>query len=1254
MKMVENPYTTALQKITSGNLTLTEMIGAATRLSEAGQATLARQLYKAWIDHNREHPQRYVAYFNCAALDSEAGDLVAASESLSAAIALNADFVPAYINLGRIFEESGALDRAVELWRIAASRSAPINGNSVVYATTALTQTARVLSLAHRIEEAEEVIQQCLDINPQQHDVIEQYTALRLAQCKWPIVVSSGRLDRKALLRGINPLSMAVFTDDPLLQLASAERYVKRSSLGGSLNSESDRRHASINLNARRIRVGYVSSDLRDHAIGYLMAEFFELHNKRDIEVFAYYCGPESTSALSSRIKAAVEHWVDIRGLTDDDAAKKIAADAIDILVDVNGHTRDSRTGVFARRPAPIQVNWLGYPGSMGTPCHQYIIADDWIIPQGSEMYYSEKVVRLPCYQPNDRKRVIADEVPTRRDAGLPDDSFVYCCFNGTHKISRFTFERWLEILKGVPDSVLWLLDTSEKTKERLRDFAEQKGVLRSRIVFAPKMQNSFHLARYPLADLFLDTVPYGAHTTASDALWMGVPVLTLSGRSFASRVCGSLVRAAGLTDLVCTRPEDYVARAIALGHNRSEIETYKTALKTGRDTCLLFDTNKLVGCLEDIYRTLCADYQKGLVPQPDLTNLDTYFEVGIDHDHDGEEVLNIADYHGMYRTKLKRFHLARPLHADERLWGTKEIADAEGCKVEPNDSVLTTSELSALRSVALSLNEAGDATGALRVLEHLVAYHPSDVEALRNCAKLLNAQGRTLEALGALVALKTRISDQEVMLDDIRAVIDPTIKRFNEFVAGGNVEQATKYADALAALLPGNIAVLNSALSCNVALGRKYQAEKYAVSLAKIDPSHAAARGVLADNDNATVGRESTVDESLKASASGESTVHPLIRLRDLHDQASSILCGTLDDNNVKQVEQIVKAARGLEIDVPKDSEWAGWEKHYRLAIEAIDLTAALGPTPEPSDEPKVAFATSTGKSLNWRGVQAAAKSVGAKVVFFAAADKSYIDLYADCYVSSVLEHSDVSSMIVLHVIGGAKNLSEVAKSVGISSDQLIFAGDEFDAESIETKCYDTPPKGLSARPVAHFQSVRFLRLGSLLQNLKLPIFVSDIDLILQRGVQDLLLKFETHDIVLNENTHSTNAGSRFTANLLLANPTDNTALFLCFLRSYLEKALNGSEVSRWIDQFAIMQARHHLAARRPNTRIGYFDDSSDINNLMYTSYQEHPFRFLSLYHGFDMSSLPSSSKAPRMESARIKKTTPSRGVTPRQKRLA
>jgi predicted O-linked N-acetylglucosamine transferase (SPINDLY family) len=1193
--MTDAPFAATLQQ--TNTAPLTQMIAVASQLTQAGQWQQARQVYQSWIEHNPENPQLYVACFNCASLDTMAKDQAAAAASLNRAIALNPDFIPAYINLGRVCEESGAADRAVELWRLAASRAAPITGSSVNYAVTALTQMARVLTGAQQSELAEEAFHHCLGINPRQPDIIEQYTALRLAQCKWPITAPTEFLDRKALLGGINPLSMAAYTDDPLLQLASGYRYVKRSAWDAPHNGESDRRHAPIDLTGRRLRIGYVSSDLRDHAIGYLMAELFELHDKKNVEIFAYYCGPASTSALTHRIKAAVEHWVDVREMSDDDAAKRIAADGIDILVDVNGHTRDSKTGVFARRCAPVQVNWLGYPGSMGSPYHHYIIADDWIIPPSSELYYSEKVLRLPCYQPNDRKRPIAAEPPTRASAGLPDNAFVFCCFNGTHKISRFTFERWMTILGQVPDSVLWLLDTSEKTRARLREMAEKKGVAGSRLVFAPKMPNAQHLARYPLADLFLDSAPYGAHTTASDALWMGVPVLTLSGRCFASRVCGSLVRSAGLGDLVCEQADEYIARAVALASDRPAIARYKARLREGRDSCVLFDTNLLTSRLEDLYRGMADAHNKGAVPQPDLVNLDAYFDAGLDHDHDTQEVFAIADYHGHYREKLKRFHLSRPLQADSRLWGERDIAAADH------------------------------------------PHHPAtapfgDIESLRHLARMLNSQGRTLECLDTLLTLKERGGDQDSLLDDIRAAIDPTITGFNRSLADGKVDEAARYADALAALLPGNEAALNSALTCNVALGRKQKAAQFAASLIRIDPGHEAARSVLAE-----------LNVTVIPSAPTPPVLHPLLQLRDLYDQASAILCAPLTDAGVQTVQHLRAQADKLTIPASQDSDLAGWEKHYRMALKAIDPSAARGATPPAVKDDKIAFASASGRKLEAKALAAAAKSLRAKAVFFAAADKAYIDLYGRQYVDSILEHSDVSSLIVLHVIGGAKTLPAIAKSLGVSSNRLILSGDTFDAGAVKTKCYDAPPKGMSAMPIAHLQSVRFLRVGALLQSLKLPVLVSDIDIILQRGVADLLEQFADHDLVLNENAVSANAGSRYTANLLLLNPTRTTDIFLRFMRAFLEKALAGAEVSRWIDQFALIQARHHLARVAPQANIGYFDVTKDINNLMYRSWQENPFRFLSLYHGFDMSSLPKkaakSASAPATAAKRKKKAS-------------
>jgi predicted O-linked N-acetylglucosamine transferase (SPINDLY family) len=677
--MPETLFLQVLQTITAGSCAIGQLIDGAMQLNAVGRTDLSRQLYTVWIKLNPSDPSRHVALFNCAVLHSDAGELTQAADFLKAAIAVAPDFLPAYINLGGVLERGGAAEQGIEAWKALIGRAPAVSGYAVDMKVTALKQIGRVFSDHHQPAMSEVALREALELVPNQRDVIEQYVALRMGQCEWPVMAPSERVDRKTLMMGISPLSASAYADDPILQFATAVRFVDQA-VPDVEESPFDRRGAAIDLAGRRLRVGYVSSDLRDHAIGYLMAELFELHDRSQVEVFAYYCGRKDEGGLNQRIKGAVEHWLDIREMSDDDAAARIVADGVDILVDVNGHTRDGRSGLFARRPAPIIVNWLGYPGTMGTPYHNYIIADEYIIPPESETFYTEGVVRLPCYQPNDRKRAVADFKPSRAQFGLPEDGFVFCSFNGVQKLTRFTCLRWLEILRAVPGSVLWLLDPGAETFARLQAFAEQNAVAPERLISAPKLANPLHLARYPLADLFLDSFPYGAHTTASDALWMGVPLLTMSGRSFASRVCGSLVRAAGLPELVCDTPEAFVRRAIELAHEPATVAALKTKLELARTTCDLFNMEKLVASLEGLYAGMVADYRQGQLPVPDLGNAEAYLRVAVEFDHDTDEMLALApDWEATYLDRLARRHRARAIRADQRLWTEAAVAAAEG-----------------------------------------------------------------------------------------------------------------------------------------------------------------------------------------------------------------------------------------------------------------------------------------------------------------------------------------------------------------------------------------------------------------------------------------------------------------------------------------------------------------------------------------------------------------------------------------------
>jgi len=656
-----------LSKLTAEGFSLGELISIAVGMGD--RPALADQAYKVWIRFNPEHPQLCVAHFNRAVLQASQGDHAGAAASLEAAIALNADFLPAYVNLGGIQERAGLAELAIATWEVGANRPAILSGMSAGYVFTCLKQIARLLSETQQPARAEMALQRAADLDPHAMDVIGQLVAVRMSQCKWPPLQPNDRLSRETLLTGVNPLSIAAYTDDPLLQLGAANRFIEREAKATPEQIRADRRDAPIELEGRRPRIGYISSDLRDHAVGYLMAELFEVHDREKVEVFAYYCGPESSDSLNTRIRAAVEHFTDIRPMSDDEAAQRIAEDGIDILVDVNGHTRDARTAVFARRPAPVLVNWLGYPGTMGSDYHHYIIADPWIIPPEMELYYSEAVRRLPCYQPNDRHRKVEEACPTRTEAGLPEDGFVFCCFNGTQKITPHLFDRWMEILKRTSGSVLWLLDSNPETNARLRDAAEARGVDRTRLVFAPKMQNAFHLARYRLADLFLDTTPYGAHTTASDALWMAVPLLTWSGRCFASRVCGSLVRSAGLPELVVDSAQAYVDKAVEIGSDREKAKALRATLEANRDTCVLFDMDLLAARLEELYGEMIAEHRAGQRPRPNLTNLATYLDIGLALDRDDREMQAEPDLEGLYRAQLARRHLVKAIPADGRLW---------------------------------------------------------------------------------------------------------------------------------------------------------------------------------------------------------------------------------------------------------------------------------------------------------------------------------------------------------------------------------------------------------------------------------------------------------------------------------------------------------------------------------------------------------------------------------------------------------
>lgn len=530
------------------------------------------------------------------------------------------------------------------------------------------------------------------------------------------------------------------------------------------------------------------------------------------------------------------------------------------------------------------------------------------------------------------------------------------------------------------------------------------------------------------------------------------------------------------------------------------------------------------------------------------------------------------------------------------------------------------TDEHDQARLVAETLIGEGRNDEATTLLELLATINPGDADTVAPLVKLLDAHGRTLDALKRLAAWKNATRDMEDLVAPIQEILPSALTRYNHHAGAGEVAEAEKYVSALVALIPHNPALLDTALSCSLALGHVAKAKDNASTLLRLDPAHARARAVI---QNLTGGANSA---SLQMAT--DETVQKLLRLRDTHDAISELLCESLTEEAAARVKELLGTAHEIAIDAPPGSEHAAWEKHYRTMIDGIDVDAVQGPTPAPCAERDIELQSSMGAAASWLAIRAAAARLGAKTVFFAAADRAYVDLYARVYIKSLLKNCDVPFLVVVHVTGGAGQLRDVAKTVGIRDKRLFYSGDAFDAESVTTKCYDSPPKGTAKKPLAHLQSVRFLRLRPVLEKLGLPVIVSDIDLILQRGVKDLLDRTAKSDVVLNKNEANRYAGSRLTANLVCVNPTANAGLFLRFLETYLDRRLGKPEISRWIDQLALLMAQHHLAMWGDKPRVDYFDASSDINNLVYPSYQDNPYRFFSLYHGFDMASLDQTEK--------------------------
>jgi protein O-GlcNAc transferase len=552
-------------------------------------------------------PKLALAHYNLGSLLHMQKKPDAARVEYEQAIDLNANFAEARINLGALFKDQGKLDEAVAQYKQA------ITINPRLF--EAYSNLGVALNAQKKTEEAIEQFERAVALAPDNAGILAQFVHRLQHVCAW----DKAAVPEKRLLEmvregreGIPPFFILNTPSTPADQLICARNFGRKF----AAPPESMFRHAPRKARDR-IRIGYLSADLHHHAIAFLTAELFERHDRTRFDVTAYSYGPDDGSDMRQRLIRAFERFVDIRNMPHAAVAQKINNDGIDILIDLTGCTEESRIYIPAYRPAPIQVNYLGYPGTMGIDFIDYIIADPFILPMDQQLFYSEKIVQLPdCYQPNDTRRRAAETVPSRKAYGLPEQGFVFCCFNQSYKIRPAVFDIWMRLLQATEGSVLWLLEYNAQVKDNLRKEAFQRGIDPARLVFAPIMGVPEHLARHRLADLFLDTLPVNAHTTTSDALWAGLPVLTCVGSTFAGRVAGSLLKAANLPELITYSLEEYEALALQLAQNPGRLSAIRQKLEQTRLRVPLFDIEKFTRNIEKSYQTMWDIYQAGDSPK--------------------------------------------------------------------------------------------------------------------------------------------------------------------------------------------------------------------------------------------------------------------------------------------------------------------------------------------------------------------------------------------------------------------------------------------------------------------------------------------------------------------------------------------------------------------------------------------------------------------------------------------------------------
>ena len=544
------------------------------------------------------------AYYNRGIVLRELRQFEAALASYDRAIAIKADYVEAYLNRGNVLADLQQFPAALASYdRVISMRPD--------YAAAYMSR-AKVFLDSKQYEPAIANFDRAAALKPNFKFLQGLRRHARMQVCDWvdfaaDVTNLQAGIERRELVS--QPFPLLALLESGLSHRKAAELYVRE---------ECPPSHALPAIPARprhdRIRIGYFSADFREHPVATLAAELFETHDRSRFEITAFSFGPDTQDTMRRRMERAFDRFMDVRDASNEDIVLLARRLEIDIAVDLMGFTQNCRPRIFALRAAPVQVNFLGYPGTLGAPYMDYLVADQTLIPEDSRSHYSEKIIYLPhSYQVNDARRPVADVSFTREDLGLPLAGFVFCCFNNSYKITPGTFDSWMQILRRVEGSVLWLLEDNASVANNLRREAVRRNVSTERLIFARRVPMPEHLARLRAGDLFIDTLPYNAHTTASEALWVGLPVVTCLGETFAGRVAASLLQAIDLPELIASSPEQFVEWVVELATDARRLATIRQKLTDNRLTTPLFDARLFARHLESAYTLIDARHHAGL-----------------------------------------------------------------------------------------------------------------------------------------------------------------------------------------------------------------------------------------------------------------------------------------------------------------------------------------------------------------------------------------------------------------------------------------------------------------------------------------------------------------------------------------------------------------------------------------------------------------------------------------------------------------